>query len=362
MIELITSWMESYLVAGSLILLLCASVANLLWIWLHRYLAKKAKNTPNIWDDAVLAAMKFTVALTIWLCFATEFLYLLNENEITISLSWRLLQISWMVAIAWFFISLVSHANKLLNLAERKGNDQRLDKHTRDLIVKILHVMIVVSIILVTLQTFGVKISGLLAVGGAGGLVLGLAAKDLLANFFGGVIIYTDRPFKIGDWIMSPEKQIEGIVEKISWRMTSIRTFSKQPLYVPNSVFASISIQNVTRMSHRRIYEKMGVRYDDVDKLPAILDDIESMLKNHPEIDSAQAIQVRFTSYGASSLDFFVYCFSKQTAWAEFNGVKQDVLLKIAKIVSDHGAEFAFPTTTVHVPEPVNVESAAKAN
>ncbi len=92
-------------------------------------------------------------------------------------------------------------------------------------------------------------------------------------------MIYFDRPFKVGDWIRSPDRQIEGTVERIGWRMTSIRTFDKRPLYVPNSVFSNIVVENPSRMLNRRIFETIGLRYDDADKVPVIIDEVREMLK-----------------------------------------------------------------------------------
>ncbi|MDX1696337.1 MAG: mechanosensitive ion channel family protein, partial [Ketobacteraceae bacterium] len=177
----------------------------------------------------------------------------------------------------------------------------------------------------------------------------GFAAKDLLANFFGGLMIYMDRPFSVGDWVRSPDRQIEGTVEHIGWRLTCIRTFDKRPLYVPNSMFTSIALENPSRMSHRRIYETMGIRYADVKAVRGILDDVKAMLMAHDEIDSTQTLIVNFNQYGAHSLDFFIYTFTKTTNWIRFHEVKEDVLLKIADIVAAHGAEFAFPTRTLHL-------------
>ena len=87
-------------------------------------------------------------------------------------------------------------------------------------------------------------------------------------------MIYLDRPFSVGDWIRSPDKEIEGTVEDIGWRLTRIRTFDKRPLYIPNSIFASISVENPSRMSNRRIYEKIGIRYDDVSKMNTIVTEV----------------------------------------------------------------------------------------
>lgn len=111
-------------------------------------------------------------------------------------------------------------------------------------------------------RALGVNIAGLLAFGGVGGIAAGLAAKSLLANLFGGLSVYLDHPFRIGDWIRSPDREIEGTVEEIGWRRTLIRTFDMRPLYVPNALFMTISVENPSRMLNRRTFEKVGVRYE----------------------------------------------------------------------------------------------------
>jgi len=213
----------------------------------------------------------------------------------------------------------------------------------------LLRVSVFITAGLSVLQTLGVSISGVLAFGGIGGIAVGFAAKDLLANFFGGLMIYMDRPFAVGDWVRSPDRNIEGTVEQIGWRLTQIRTFDQRPLYVPNSVFATISLENPSRMRNRRINETIGVRYEDAAKLPVIVDDVRKMLLEHPDIDASRTLMVNFDSFADSSLEFFIYTFTKTVDWVEFHQVKERVMLKIIRIVEGHGAEFAFPTRTLHV-------------
>ncbi len=162
-------------------------------------------------------------------------------------------------------------------------------------------------------------------------------------------MIYLDRPFSVGDWIRSPDKEIEGTVEDIGWRLTRIRTFSKRPLYIPNSIFASISVENPSRMSNRRIYETIGIRYDDLKKMKKIVLDVKNMLEAHDQIDSGQTLMVNFNTFSESSVDFFVYTFTKTTDWALFHGIKQDILLKISEIIELNGSEVAFPTSTLYL-------------
>jgi MscS family membrane protein len=200
---------------------------------------------------------------------------------------------------------------------------------------------------LVVLQSLGYSVSGVLAFGGIGGIAVGFAAKDLLANFFGGLMIYMDRPFKVGDWVRSPDKDIEGVVEDIGWRLTRIMTFDKRPLYVPNATFTNISVENPSRMKNRRIYETIGVRYCDIDTLSLIIDNVRQMLTEHKDIDTQQTLMVNFNKMAESSLDFFIYTFTKTTNWERFHNVKQDVLFRVAKIIEQYNAQVAFPTSTV---------------
>ena len=184
-----------------------------------------------------------------------------------------------------------------------------------------------------------------------GGLAVGFAAKDMLANFFGGLMIYLDRPFSVGDWIKSPDKEIEGTVEHIGWRLTRIRTFDKRPLFVPNGMFSTISVENPSRMTNRRIKAIINLRYDDANKIAIILKDIENMLGKHPAIDTEQTLMVNLVECASWSLNFMLYAFTKTTKWAEFQAVRQDVFIKVLEIVDSHGAECAFPTSTVHIPD-----------
>lgn len=238
---------------------------------------------------------------------------------------------------------------RLATNGEREFVLRGRDITTVQAVGKLLKASILVILLLTVFQSLGVSISGLLAFGGVGGLVIGMAAKDLLANFFGALVIYLDKPFRVGDWIRSPDRQIEGTVEHIGFRVTQIRTFDSRPLYVPNSVFTQISVENPSRMYNRRINETIGIRYDDAGQLRTIIDQVRAMLEQHDDIDQQQTLMVNFTAFGASSLDFFIYTFTKTTDWATYHHVKQDVLLKIIDIIEQAGAQCAFPTQTLHL-------------
>ncbi|BBP43509.1 mechanosensitive ion channel family protein [Thiosulfativibrio zosterae] len=259
------------------------------------------------------------------------------------------------LALGWYVIRVVNRLEGELKLYAR--HDEHLDEVTVEALVKIIKLTAFVITGLIILSAFHVNLTGLLAFGGMGGVAVGFAAKDLLGNIFGGLMIYMDKPFVVGEWIRSPNQELEGTVEKIGWRMTIVRTFDKRPLYIPNGTFSNISIENPSRMSNRRIKEIVGVRYNDVHRVKAISDGIREMLKNHPEIDTNQTLIVNFLEFSASSLNLLVYTFTKTTDWVTFHHIKEDVLLKIAQVIEDNGGEIAFPTRTLHLAEPLEFQS-----
>ncbi len=314
----------------------------------------QADKTRMAWDNAVLEAAGKPLTVLIWLLGITLAADIVKgeTGAVIFKVVAPVREVGVIALIAWFLARFVKRAEThFVRLRQEAGAP--VDRTTADAIAKLIRISILITAFLVILQALGYSISGVLAFGGVSGIVAGLAAKDLLANFFGGLMIYLDRPFEVGDWIRSPDKEIEGMVEEIGWRLTRIRTFDKRPLYVPNSVFASIAVENPQRMSNRRIYETIGIRYDDADKMAAITRDVKQMLCAHPEIDTKQTMIVNFVKFAPSSLDFFVYTFTKTTEWIRFHEIKEDVMLKVIAIIEQHGAECAFPTSTIHIaPEP----------
>jgi len=309
---------------------------------------KRLERTKTPWDDAILDSLTAPISLLIWvlgITLAATFL------DLETRFMYNVISLTLVAAMAWFLLRLIKNGQANLLEASRQVEDERdrLDPSTVEAIGKLLRLAVGITAILIGLQQIGVNISAILAFGGIGGIAIGFAAKDLLANFFGGLMIYMDRPFKVGDWIRSPDRNIEGTVESIGWRLTRIRTFDKRPLYLPNSIFATIAVENPQRMLNRRIYETIGLRYDDIGKMDDITRDVKAMLQGHPEIDTNQTLMVNFNSFGPSSIDFFVYTLTKTTNWQRFHEIKHEILLKISGIIAQHGAEMAFPTSTLHV-------------
>ncbi len=316
----------------------------------------RLQKTKTPWDDALVGAIRKPLTLLIWvlgLSLAFSIAQMHAPSPIFNAVP-SIRDVLLIAIVAWFLLRFIRAAE---NNAVQKKRKNAIDETTVHAIGKLLRLAVVITAGLVILQNLGYSITGVLAFGGVGGIAVGFAAKDLLANLFGGLMIFLDKPFAIGDWIRSPDREIEGTVEHIGWRVTRIRTFDKRPLYVPNSVFTTIAVENPSRMTNRRIKETIGIRYDDSEKMDGIIRDVKQMLIDHEEIDNNQTLIVNFNTFASSSLDFFIYTFTKTTNWIRFHEIKQDVLLRIEKIIRDHGAECAFPTSTLHVPDELRLAS-----
>lgn len=345
------------------LVVLATVLANIGSHFLLRHAQKVTRLTSGYWDDALVYAARRPVPIVIWLvgiAFAAEIVGRASGARV-FAIVPAIREIGVVVCLAWFLIRLISKVTDNF-VASYERRAEELDRTTVDALSKLARFTVIITASLVVMQTMGYSVAGILAAGGIGGLALGFAAKDLLANFFGGLTIYLDRPFGVGDWIRSPDKNIEGTVEHISWRHTRVRAFNKNPIYVPNALFTTIVLENPSRMSHRRIYETIGIRYQDIGAIGAIVAEIKSMLQDHAEIDARQTLIVNFNTFGPSSLDFFVYAFTRTKEWVKYHEVKQDVLLRIAAIIERHGAEIAFPTRTLQLESDGDARLSASAH
>ncbi|MGD8375098.1 MAG: mechanosensitive ion channel family protein [Acidobacteriota bacterium] len=320
--------------------------------------ARRLEKTRTPWDDALIQSLARPISLLIWVVGLAQALAFIDIDSLYIH---NVVVLALIVSVTLFLLRFTREAEKnLVAYSADSPEEERWDPTTVDAIGKLARLSVGVTAVLIGLQQIGVNISAVLAFGGIGGIAVGFAAKDLLANFFGGLTIYLDQPFRVGEWIRSPDRTIEGTVEYIGWRLTRIRTFDQRPLYVPNSVFTTIAIENPQRMLNRRIYETIGIRYDDIAQMDAITSEVRSMLESHPDIDTNRTLMVNFNAFGPSSVDFFVYTFTKTTKWTEYHEIKHRILLRISAIITNHGAEIAYPTSTLHVASlPEQAEAAA---
>ncbi len=318
-----------------------------------RFILKKllrlAKKTSTNIDTKILLAFEkplqwFVVILAIY--FAIGYLSLDEGYSLLLS---RFFRSSLIIFFAAGFYNLTGDESFLFNELKSKLNLE-VDKILVPFLSKVTRVLVVILALTMVAQEWKFDVNGFLTGLGLGGLAFALAAKDTVSNLFGGIVIITDKPFSIGDWIDTPS--VEGTVEDINFRSTKVRTFAHAVVTVPNATLANQPITNWTRMGKRRISFHLGVTYSTTrEKIQKCIREIREMLQNHDGIHK-ETIFVHFDSFSESSLDIFIYCFTLTTRWGEFLEVKEDVNLKIMEVLEKEEVSVAFPSRSIYMETP----------
>lgn len=259
---------------------------------------------------------------------------------------WAVLRLSGIICAGWALLRSTRLITALFgSLAKR--TESELDDHLVPLVGRIARVAIALFMIVLVIQELGFNVTGLLTGLGVGGLAFALAAKDTLANWFGALMIYTDRPFDVGDWVKTPS--LEGVVEEIGLRSTRIRTFAKTVVTVPNSSLANEVVENFSRMPIRRVYFNLGVTYSTT---PAMMREavarIQDILREHDGVDQTFWL-VKFTDFGDSALKIMLYYFTTTTDWARYLQIRGDINLMIMDALEEIGVGIAFPSQSVYL-------------
>lgn len=307
-------------------------------------------NKHNIWAISFISALRKPLYYVVWfvavICAIDTistglFAFHLNNTHLILS-------VGAVLAFGWF---LLRWNNKVLHSMMELSEQHQIPftPGKLDLMSKLATMTIIFITLFLLMDVTGRNVQTLIAFGGIGGLALAFASQQVIANFFGGLMVYTTQPFTIGEWVNLPERKIEGHIEEIGWYMTRIRTFEKRPIYVPNSIFTQTIVMTPSRMSHERFHPTIGLRYRDIKCVKPIVDSIKLMLLKHPYIDQHLKIEVFFINFGPSSLDIEISAYMSTTSGANFPTIRQELLLKIADIVAQHEAEIATPTNIVEI-------------
>lgn len=314
-----------------------------------RFANKKSADQADVWQEVILASLKLPSTIFIIVLFLSYSFSLVEHhfpNAITIILLNKIIKtVGIIIVLAWFLLNIIRNGEK--KFFDTPDKDEALDVASSHIAGKLLRAFVVTLAVILILQSLGYSLSGLLTIGGAGSLIMGLAAKDMLSNFFGGLTVLLDKPFKVGDSIKLDNNKLEGVVEKIGWRTTRLKNAEKCPVYVPNNIWSNVPVENISRMSSRRIKETISLRYEDFDKIQPILKELEEILKNHPGVNQKQPIIIKFEQFAPSSLDINVLLYTKSTKLKQYLTTKQEILFIVYDIITKHGAFFAI-TTGVH--------------
>lgn len=316
--------------------------------YIFKLLLKLSKKAPTEFLSHVFLSFEKPVQwlfIIVGINVAAKYFPYFNED---MELFRNIIRASIIFFVSWGLFNLSSVSSLVLTRVNKRFN-MEIDQILIPFLSKVIRVIIVLISFSIIIQEFGYNISGLVAGLGIGGLAVSLAAKDALANLFGGVVIITEKPFSIGDWIKTPS--VEGIVEDISFRSTKIRTFPQALVVVPNATLASENITNWSKMGKRQITFDLELMHDTPgEKVKLVVDRIEEMLRSHPDIHQ-ETILVNFDKFSANGFSIFLYFFTKTTVWGEFLKVKEDVFLRILDILESAEAEIAIPSTKMYFDE-----------
>lgn len=317
-----------------------------------RWLVKLFSKTSFKYDELIVEALgKPLSAFAIVGCLhAAIFILSIRVKPAAINLQ-ELIQKSYLVAVGvlvvWAVYRLVDvMAAYLDDMAA--GKDDTLRGQFMPLIKQALRVFTLIVGVLTILATLDVDVIGLLAGLGIGGIAIALAAQDSVGNLIGTISVLADRPYKVGDWVIIGNK-VDGFVEEIGFRSTKVRTWPKTLMSIPNKVMATEIVDNWSRMPKRRVKMTVGVTYSTTpNKMEELLRRIRDILKNDDGVDQ-DFFLVRFTDFGASSLDILLYYFTVPIGWDDHLAVRERINLKIMQTVKELGLSIAFPTRSVHI-------------
>jgi MscS family membrane protein len=250
------------------------------------------------------------------------------------------------IFIAWLFWHFITSIFDWTLVDPRFPGDS-LDSNMMKLLGRVVAAIGCIVIITYGLDSMGVPIMSTLAGLGIGGIAVALAIRPTLENLLGGLILYIDRPVRIGDFCEFGTRL--GTVEAIGVRSIQIRSLDRTLVSIPNAQFADMQIVNWARCDKMLISETIGLRYEtETDQLRFVMASIREMLHAHPKIDS-ETVRVRYDKPGESSLDVSVRVYVDTREWNDYFAVKEDVFLRINNIVQEAGSGFAFPSSTVYI-------------
>ena len=260
------------------------------------------------------------------------------------------LEVMLTISIALFAYYLVEVPTSWLHVQTEK-TESKFDDMMVPIVRKSLRVTVVLFTLVSIAQSLSDKpVSALLAGLGLGGLAFALAAQDTIKNLFGSMVIFTDKPFGLGDRINYDGH--DGVIEEVGLRSTRLRRLDGHQVTIPNGELANKSIHNISKRPFIRRIFTLGVTYDTThEKVSRAKEILEDILKDHEGMDPKGEMlpRVYFSDFSSSSLDFKCMYWYHPAAYWDFMNFSEWVNLEILRRFNEEGIEFAFPTQTIHI-------------
>lgn len=329
-----------------LLALLAWVVGRILSKLTRAVLIRLAQRSRATWDDQLVEHLSRPItaawALGVF-ALGSHFLWLTAAGRLFVD---RCLSIAIFIVFFWALLRALDTLKEAvagsLWAAARPGSRALLP-----LINRVAKVLVLAVAVVAVLSELGYPVASLIAGLGIGGLAVALAAQKTVENLFGAFSIGVDQPFREGDFVKVED--FVGTVESIGLRSTRFRTLDRTMITLPNGKLAEMRVENYAARDRFRMAAAIGLVYSTTPaQMRTVLQQLEAAIRAHPK-NWPDAVTVRFSGLGASSLDIDVMAWFQTADWAEFQGVRQELLLQFMEIVERAGSSFAFPTRTLHV-------------
>ena len=341
-----------------------ALVLHIVVRWILRRQSSRMNREGFQWTGVIASSLSAPAGLVIWVLALTMVARMLiapdpTKPEFAILTS-RIAQVRLGLVLAllgWFFVRTIRRLEH--KFAQQAESSERLDLTAVHAIANFLVVLTWIMTVLIAAQSYGMNMAAILTLGGASAFALSFAFQDVFKNLFGGIMILFTRPFRVGDAVTMVGKNLSGSIERIGLYQTRMRGWDKIPVIIPNSLFLTDPVKNLTGITQRRIEFIIGLRYQDFDQVKPVVNEIETSLKNHEDVDEDALLRVVFNNFGDSSLDITITCNSQPGASAgDAAAMQEELMIKVGEIVSKHGADFPFPTQTLDLTGPIEIKNA----
>ncbi|MDR3078988.1 MAG: mechanosensitive ion channel family protein [Rickettsiales bacterium] len=313
--------------------------------YLFDRLGRRSGDAQRMSVGTVFLSARGPLLLYLWVVCMYDVVEIAGLHEVPF---WKNLEVVMTAyVIFWFVFGIITQYTRVvIDRKQRKG--EAVDYGGIIFVERIFQFIAFLAISLFTMSALGVNFQSILTIGGIGGLTIGLAAKDTIANIFGAILLYIDKPFTVGEWIASPDKSIEGIVQEIGWRRTTILALARYPIYVSNSLFTNMVVENKGRMTCRPINEIIPVRFVDLDRLEKIVNEVKQMLLEDSNISRKGFTLVFFESVARpATLNLKLLTHTTAIDLPGHAEIRHRVLLRAMRIVKENGGELAYNVSHV---------------
>jgi len=332
-------------------------IASLIYIFLAFYVSKFLDYLTRVWlkkwtektktqlDDLLLGLLNGPVKVVAFVIFLNIGLDMFDWPAAVNKILDKGLKIVVAATITYAIVKLIDLLMGYWKHRTTAEADRTFDEQLFPIIRKTLKLFVVVVAVLVTSQNLGFNITAALAGLSVGGLALGLAAQDTVANLFGAVAVFVDKPFRIGDRITLDN--IDGVVEAIGLRSTRVRNLDGHLITVPNKTMGNATITNITRRPNIKTVLNIGITYDTpTDKVKTALQILDDIYRGHP---MTADVWISFNKFADCSLNILVIHWWSSTDYKAYLAGMQEMNLSLKRRFDEEGINFAFPSQTVYL-------------